>query len=206
MKASAGKRTPHAASAGQVHLYVGGGKGKTSAAFGVALRAAGHGMRIAVIQFMKGITGYGEVRAARLLRGSVSVRQFGRECAYPPVERGRFENCGNCRGRCHAVGSRALRRDRELARRAISAAKDAVKSRANDIVVLDEALYAVKFGLVTTGELLGVLAARHPDVHVILTGNARIASLEKVADTVTRMMELKHHLARGVRSVRGIDR
>jgi hypothetical protein len=90
--------------------------------------------------------------------------------------------------------------------RAISAAKDAVKSRANDIVVLDEALYAVKFGLVTTGELLGVLAARHPDVHVILTGNARIASLEKVADTVTRMMELKHHLARGVRSVRGIDR
>ena len=171
---------------GRVQVYTGNGKGKTTAALGLALRAAGRGMRTYVGQFMKGQP-YGELEAPRLLGGLVTIEQFGR------------------RGFVHA-GKTPRPRDVALARRALAACRKAILSGDYDIVVLDEVNVAVAFSLVRERDVLRLIASRPPRVEIVLTGRYAPASFIEKADLVTEMSEVKHYYRAGVGARDGIER
>lgn len=169
---------------GQVQVYTGDGKGKTTAALGLAVRAAGHGSRTYVGQFMKGQP-YGEIEA---LRGHplITIEQYG--------------------------GTHCIRRedvtaaDVARARRGLAQALQAMRSGQYAIVVLDEVNVAVWFGLLSTEEVLAFLGQRPAPVEVILTGRHAVAEVLEEADLVTEMREIKHYYRAGVPAREGIER
>ena len=172
-----------AAGRGYVHVYTGEGKGKTTAAFGLALRAAGHGKRAYVGQFMKGRPS-GEIAA---LRGHplIVVEQYGdpgstrrSEAAAPP--------------RAHA--------DEGLVRAAA-----ALTSNGNELVVLDEIDVAVQFGLLSEQDCVRLIEARPQHVELVLTGRSASPAVIELADLVTEMREVKHYYRRGVQARAGIE-
>ena len=168
---------------GYVHVYTGEGKGKTTAAFGLALRAAGHGKRVFVGQFMKG-SPYGEIAA---LKGNplVVVEQFGDpEC----IRRDEVTSVY----RAHAGDG--------LAR-----ARAALTSEGNDVVVLDELDVAVWFGLLTERDCVDLIDARPPHVELVVTGRYAPQAVIDRADLVTEMREVKHYYRRGVQARAGIE-
>jgi cob(I)alamin adenosyltransferase len=168
---------------GYVHVYTGQGKGKTTAAFGLALRAVGHGKRVYIGQFMKGRP-YGEI-SALADHPLVVVEQFGDpEC----VAVGRIED----RHRRHA--------DQGLAR-----AFDAIASGDNDLVVLDELDVAVWFGLLRERDCIQLIEARPPGVELVITGRLAPQWLIERADLVTEMREVKHYYRQGVQARAGIE-
>jgi cob(I)alamin adenosyltransferase len=169
---------------GQVQVYTGDGKGKTTAALGLALRAAGHGLRTYVGQFMKGQP-YGEIEA---LRGHplIMIEQYG--------------------------GAHCIRReeitadDIARARRGLAQALQAMRSGQYAIVVLDEVNVAVWFGLLSTEEVLAFLGQRLVAVEIILTGRHAVAEVMERAGLVTEMREVKHYYHAGVAAREGIER
>lgn len=167
---------------GLVHLYTGGGKGKTTAAWGLALRAAGHGLRVKVIEFLKGPRECGEHLAAGALRSRISVETCG---------------AGFCR--------RADGVHRAAARRALERSRAALASGRWDLVVLDEAAAAAALGLFSPRDLLRALAGRAPRVEAVVTGRAAPRKLRALADYVTEMRELRHPFRKGTRARRGIE-
>ncbi len=170
---------------GLLQVYTGGGKGKTTAALGLALRALGHGLKVYVIQFMKGNIPYGELRAAEPLSPRLIIRQMGRECFVnrkdPDPE------------------------DIRLAREGLELAKEVISSGEWDVVVLDELNCALDFGLLPVSEVLEILRGRPPHVEVVLTGRGAPREVIALADLVTDMAEVKHYYQKGVRSRPGID-
>ena len=171
---------------GLVMMLTGNGKGKTTAAFGQALRAIGHGSKVLVIQFMKGSENYGEILAARkYLAGYLVVEQHGLD---------RF------------VDKRTpLPEDLELAGRGLKRAREALVEGDFDLVVLDEVNVAIDFGLLSLGEVEEALAVRRPDVDVILTGRYAPGALVQAADMVSEVLDIKHHYADGVTAREGIE-
>jgi cob(I)alamin adenosyltransferase len=169
-----------------VQLYTGDGKGKTCAALGLALRAAGHGLRVYIGQFMKGYP-YGELAAAALLGERVVIEQFG------------SEECLPLREQPAAI-------DVELAQRALSRCRAAMRSLEFAVVVLDEACVAVRFGLLAEADLLGLLDERPPGVEVVVTGRFATPALVERADLVTEMREIRHPYASGWPARDGIER
>lgn len=171
---------------GLIMVLTGNGKGKTTSAFGQALRAIGHGIRVLIIQFMKGSETYGELQAARKYLGDLlTVEQYGRnefvDKANPsPV-------------------------DIELARRGLDRAREALASREFGLVVLDEINVAMDFGLLPWEDVEAVLAARHPSVDVLLTGRYAPPQLVQAADQVSEVLDIKHHYAEGVPARAGIE-
>jgi len=177
-KASAERGAP-----GFVHVYTGDGKGKTTAAFGLALRAAGHGLRVYVGQFMKSEP-YGEIAA---LEGHhlVAVEQYGsRGCI-----------------RRHEVTDEHV----DLARLGLQTATRKLTSGEWDVVVLDEICTAVLFSLVSTEDVLRLMKLRPPLVELILTGRQAPDAVVTEADLVTEMREVKHYYRNGVLGRSGID-
>ncbi len=170
---------------GRVQLYTGNGKGKTTAALGLALRAVGHGLRVYVMQFLKGQTVYGELETARRLAPELTIEQVGREAFVSPT--------------------RPAEEDLRLAREAFARARVLVTSGDYDLVILDELNCAVLFGMIPLSEVLALIAARPPRVELVLTGRGAPQELMDAADLVTEMREIKHYYHAGQEARQGIE-
>jgi cob(I)alamin adenosyltransferase len=170
---------------GFVQIYTGNGKGKTTAALGQAIRAAGYGLKSFIIQFMKEYP-YSEKNSLKLLSEFITIEQYcGDDFVYkqeaaPPVEI-------------------------EKARQAIQRAIQIMISGEYDIVILDEACVSIYFGLITTEDLLSIIRQRPENVELILTGRYCPEELIAIADLVTHMKEIKHYYTRGILSRKGIE-
>ena len=169
---------------GTVQVYTGDGKGKTTAALGLGLRAWGHGARVLVIQFMKGRINYGELEATRRLDG-FDVEQYGRET---------FVDRDDPEAEDVALAQKALERAREI-----------VAANAYDLVILDEVNVAVDYGLVDLNEVLELISQKPRGMELILTGRYAPAEFIEAADLVTEMREVKHHYNQGVQMREGIE-
>ena len=175
---------------GQVHVYTGDGKGKTTAAFGLAVRALCAGKNVYIGQFVKSMA-YNETKIARLFDGTdsawgrVRIERFGRGCF---------------------IGRQPEAGDAELAREGLRRCGEALSGGEYGVVVLDEVSIALDCGLLSVGEVLEALAARAPQTEAVLTGRYAPQELIAAADLVTEMREVKHYYAQGVLSRDGIDR
>lgn len=167
---------------GFVQIYTGPGKGKTTAAVGLAARALAAGWKVAFIQFLKG-GGLGEARILRRLRG-LDWRRFGS---------GKF------------IRGKASLRDRVQAQAALAAVLAALRSGRYRLVVADEALVARKLGLLSAADLQACLEARPLRCELVLTGRGAQAGLIRQADLVTYFQARKHYFGRGVKARRGIE-
>ena len=171
---------------GYVQVYTGPGKGKTTAALGLAFRAVGHGLRVHVVQFMKGSIEYGEIAGAKRLAPELEIVQMGRDC---------FVN----------KKDPALE-DIDLARRGLAHAREVVEAGKHDIVILDEVNCAVDFNLISVDDLLALIQDKPKGVELILTGRGAPDEILEAADLVTEMREVKHYYAAGVDGRVGIER
>ncbi len=167
---------------GYVHVYTGNGKGKTTAALGLALRALGHGMKVYIAQFLKGMD-YGELHSLGCFE-NVTLERFGRP---------RF------------VHGKPDEEDVKLALHGLDRSREAISSGEYDVVILDEANIAVHLGLFSVQDLLDVISKRHEKTEVILTGRYAPKELIDAADLVTEMVEVKHYYTKGVQARRGIE-
>ena len=171
---------------GYVQIYTGDGKGKTTAALGLALRAAGHGFHTYIGQFMKGQS-YGELDAVVRLAPFVTIEQFGRTTFL------------HIKGRPPAA-------EIARARRGLARSRAAMLSGRYRIVVLDEVLVAVFFKLLSAADVRAFLDEKPDDVEVVLTGRHAPAPLLRRADLVTEMKSRKHYYDNGIAARPGIER
>jgi cob(I)alamin adenosyltransferase len=169
---------------GLVQVYTGDGKGKTTAALGLALRAAGHGLRTYIGQFMKG-QDYGELEAVKHLSPLITIEQFGQP-SFVHVKQ-------------------ATSQDVTLAHAGLERVRQALHSGEYDVVVMDEINVALFFELLTVDEVLSVVEGRPPGVELVLTGRRAPDEIIAHADLVTEMREVKHPFHRGTKSRRGIE-
>ena len=166
-----------------VVLHTGNGKGKTTAAMGIAMRAAGHGERVAVVQFMKsGQWKSGERLAAERLGVDWSVIGDG-----------------------FTWDSEDLERAAEVARAAWAEASVRITEGAHDVVVLDEVTYPLTWGWVPTADVVATIRSRPSHVSVVLTGRDAPEELRELADTVSESTNVKHAFDAGVAAMKGID-
>jgi len=170
---------------GLIQVYTGNGKGKTTAALGLALRAAGHRMKVLVIQFMKGDINYGELKSSRKLSPYLTIHQKGQKTF---VSKNHLSPV-----------------DLKLAQEGFLLAEKAIRSEEYDVVVLDEINQAIDYGLVPLSDLLKLIDSKPETVELILTGrNARPEVMEK-ADLVTEMVDRKHYYDKGIQARKGIE-
>lgn len=179
------------ATEGQVYIYTGAGKGKTTAAPGQLVKAVTGGRKALLIQFMKGQE-TGELNAISRMGLPIEVQSFGRSVFLQ---------------RSHAVAaSRACEPlDILLAHRGLQAVERAMRSGAFDLIALDEINVAIDFGLLKIERVIEVIQRKPPGLELILTGRNAPAELMELADCVTEMKEVKHHYRRGDRMRRGIE-
>lgn len=171
---------------GCVQVYTGNCKGKTTAALGLALRAVGRGLKVVMIQFMKGGGPYGEHLAAERLAPDLTIIPTGREG---------WVNRDN-----------PAQEDVELAVAALKLAREKLLSCEYDLVILDEVNGAVGFGLIKVAELLELMRLRPEKVELVLTGRGADPKVIEAADLVTEMVEIKHYYKAGVASRIGIEK
>ena len=172
---------------GLVIVYTGGGKGKTTAALGMALRAIGHGKRICMIQFIKGSWHYGELDSAKLLVPN-------------------FELIASGKGFVGIIDDTSDRKVHvEAAAESLRISREKISSGVHDIVILDEINYAVDLGLVSASDVLELIDARPTNTTLVLTGNHADKRVIEAADLVTEMREIKHPFKRGIGAKKGID-
>lgn len=164
-------------------LFTGDGKGKTTAAVGAAVRAAGHGASVLIIQFMKGRL-YGELAAVEKI-DNLTIEQHGRDEFVDPKEPEKI--------------------DVELAEKGWARALEAAASDSPSLLVLDEINVAVSFGLIPLDTVLEFIRNRPDGMDLILTGRYAHPDLIEIADTVTEMREIKHHYNSGVQMRKGIE-
>jgi cob(I)alamin adenosyltransferase len=171
---------------GYIQVYTGNGKGKTTAALGLALRAAGRGLSTYIGQFLKGQV-YGELAAARKLKPYITIEQFGRK------------------GFVH-VSENPDEEDIRRARSGLEKCRRAIFSGRFSIVVLDEINVALHFRLLEEKDVLALIDRKPADVELVLTGRYAPPSILKRADLVTEMKDKKHYYTRGVRARPGIEK
>ena len=171
---------------GLVLINTGPGKGKTTAAMGTALRAVGNGMRVLMLQFLKGSWHYGELDAVKAFGENFVLKQMGR-------------------GFVKVGGAETDPEDIRMVEAAWDEAREAILSGEWDMVVLDEINYAIGYGMLDPVKVVETLEARPEMVHVILTGRNAHQSLVAIADTVTEMREVKHAYQKGILAQRGIE-
>jgi cob(I)alamin adenosyltransferase len=168
---------------GLVQVYTGDGKGKTTAALGLSLRAAGHGWKVLVIQFMKGRL-YGELNSVKNIPG-FSIEQYGRD---------EFVDKKN-----------PAPVDVELALKGFARAEEALRSGEYDMVVLDEINVALDFKLIEIEKVLKLISERATNTEVICTGRYATQSLVDIADLVTEMREIRHPYQKNIPMRMGIE-
>ena len=174
--------------AGYIQVYTGDGKGKTTAALGLALRAAGRGLRTYFGQFLKGRT-TGEALAAAKLAPLLVIEAFGRKGFVIVTDGGAPED-----------------EDVALAEQGLAKCRVAMLSGRYDIVVLDEMCVAVDLKVLSEAKVLEFLDEKPAAVEVVLTGRRATRALLERADLVTEMTERKHYFAKGVRARDGIEK
>jgi cob(I)alamin adenosyltransferase len=170
-------------SKGLLVINTGDGKGKTTAAVGTAFRALGHGMRVAVIQFIKGKWRTGERKLGEQTENLVWLT-MGNGCTLRSADRSK---------------------DHDAARSAWDKAQELLRSEELDLLILDEILYAINLGFVPAEELVAALKVRSSNLHVILTGRNAPAELIEIADLVTEMRMIKHPFQKGEKGQLGLD-
>ncbi len=168
---------------GYIQVYTGNGKGKTTAAFGLALRAAGAGKKVFIAQFVKGMH-YGELDILPSIE-SITLKQYGRGCF---------------------IYSKPAKEDYEAALNGLVEIERVLHSGEYDVVVLDEANIALYYGLFSCEELKRVLINRADHVEVVITGRYAPQELIDMADLVTEMREIKHYYTRGIQARSGIEK
>jgi cob(I)alamin adenosyltransferase len=175
---------------GLILINTGPGKGKTTAALGTAFRAAGNGMRVLVLQFLKGSWHYGELDSAEAISGvggfSFVIKQMGR-------------------GFVKVGGAETDPEDLKMVEAAWAEATEAILSGDWDLIVLDEINYAIGYKMLDPEGVADVLRRKPEMLHVILTGRNAHPVLVEMADTVTEMREVKHAYQKGILAQRGIE-
>ena len=171
---------------GLIIVNTGPGKGKTTAAMGTALRAVGQGMKVLMLQFLKGSWHYGELDAVKAFGPSFVMKQMGRGFVKVGAEKPDPE-------------------DVKLVEQAWAEARAAILSGQWDLVVLDEINYAISYGMLDPAQVVETLRQKPEMVHVILTGRNAHPTIVEVADTVTEMRQVKHAFEKGVMAQRGIE-
>lgn len=169
---------------GLIQVYTGNGKGKTSAAFGLALRAVGNGLKVFVIQLIKGGFDYGELQVVKFLP-NLELRAFGR---------GKF-----------ITQTPPDKEDVRLAREGFELAKKMIESGDFDVVILDEINVAMHLKLIKVDEVLDLIRNKPKHVELVLTGRNAPAEIVEIADLVTEMKEIKHPYALGAQPRKGIE-
>jgi len=168
---------------GYIHVYTGDGKGKTTAALGLALRAVGAGMKVYIAQFVKGME-YSEIKALKKYSENIVVRQFGRDCfIYKEPEDA----------------------DIKAAREGLAQSEKAILSGEYQLVILDEANIATFYNLFSVDELLELIDKKPDDVELVITGRRADQRIIDRADLVTEMREIKHYYQKGVPARKGIE-
>lgn len=170
---------------GCIHLYTGDGKGKTTAAFGLAFRASGSGFRSLIIQFMKGQK-TGETAAAATTNGCITVEQYGSTEFFIP-------------------GTSNILEHRGLFKKGYDRARKALLSEEYEIIVCDEIIGALHAGLVSYEEILSLIEIKPESVELILTGRDAPSDLFDHCDLVTEMKEIKHYYSKGVQAREGVE-
>jgi cob(I)alamin adenosyltransferase len=181
---------------GLVQVYTGNGKGKTTAALGLALRAAGHQLRTCVIQFMKRGWESGERTSVARLAPEVEIHAFGSE---------RWGDSGTRPQGTPWWELPPSEEDRAQAQQALAFGRQTVTGGEWDIVVLDEVLGALRHGLLSLDQLLALIHDKPSSVELVLTGRDAPAEIIAAADLVTEMKEVKHPFRKGVKARKGIE-
>ena len=172
---------------GLLMVYTGPGKGKTTCALGTAFRAVGQGLRVLMVQFIKGSWHYGELDAAKMLGDDkFEIRPMGRG----------FVKIG---------GAETAPEDMRMAQECWEAGRSAIYSGNYDLVILDEINYTISYKMLDAQKVVEALKARPEQVHVICTGRNAHPLLVEQADLFTEMKEVKHPYTKGILAERGID-
>ena len=168
---------------GYIHIYTGNGKGKTTAALGLSLRAVGAGKKVFFAQFVKGEI-YSEVKAIQKFLPDITIRQYGLKCFI-------YENPSQA--------------DIDRARKGLKEVSEVILSGKYDVIVLDEANIAVYYNLFTDEELINIIRQKPEQTEIIITGRYASDKLIEFADLVTEMKEVKHYYNQGVQARKGIE-
>ncbi len=172
---------------GLVIVYTGGGKGKTTAALGMALRAVGHNQKICIIQFIKGSWHYGELNSLKRLEPEVELITMGK-------------------GFVGIIDDKSPREEHEkIAKEGIKLTKEKIQSKKYDTIILDEVNYAVNLGLIELNDVLDLIKTKPSELNLVLTGNHAKPEIIEAADLVTEMREIKHPFKSGIKAKKGID-
>jgi len=171
---------------GYIHVYTGDGKGKTTASFGLALRAVGSGLKVLVIQFIKGPKMTGERRAARHLAPGMEVRPMGRDGLLHPGD--------------------IMDEDRTLATQALEEAIGEMAGHGWDMLILDEINTACALGLLPVERILQLMDQKPDGIELVLTGRGAPEEVVERADLVTEMREIKHYFRQGVPAREGVEK
>jgi cob(I)alamin adenosyltransferase len=169
---------------GLLIVHTGKGKGKSTAAFGLLLRAVGRGFRCGVVQFGKGAWQSGERTAIERFGDQVQWHTLGEGFTWETQDRAR---------------------DVEAAKRAWAKTLELMADPSIRLIVLDELNIALRYDHLDIGEVVAALKARRPDLHIVVTGRNAKAEMTEVADLVTEMTLVKHHFAAGVKAQEGIE-
>jgi len=168
---------------GLVQIYTGNGKGKTTAALGLALRASGRGLNVLIIQFMKPDAGYGEHIACSKI-DNITIIPMGLD---------------------HFVSNKPSQEDIDAAHETLAKSEELIGSGRYDVAILDEGMNAVRLGLITSKELIDSLDRRPKHVEIVLTGRGMTPELEEYADLITEMKLVKHPMDKGIDARKGIE-
>ncbi len=172
---------------GLVIVYTGKGKGKTTAALGMALRAIGYNHKVCMVQFIKGSWHYGEMSSSKRLEPEFEMTAIGK-------------------GFVGIIDDKSPKEDHQkIANEAVRISKEKILSKKYDLVILDEINYAVNLDLVKTGDILDLIKSKPNNVNLVLTGNYVKPEIIEVADLVTEMKEVKHPFQLGIKAKKGID-
>ncbi len=169
---------------GLLLVFTGNGKGKTTAALGMTMRAIGHGQRVCFIQFIKGSWQYGELTAADRFKDLLDFHVMGRGFTWKSDD---------------------LEKDIAIAREGWQLARKAIADNQHQLVVLDELTYLASYSMIEEEEMVEVLTSRDPAMHIIVTGRGAGDKLIQAADLVTEMREIKHPYASGVKAQKGVE-
>ncbi len=168
---------------GYIQVYTGNGKGKTTAAFGLALRAIGAGKKVFFAQFVKGKT-YSEIEAVEKFLPNITIKQYGLGCF---------------------IYNKPSQEDILAAQNGLSEVEKIIRSNKYDIVILDEANIAMFYNLFDATSLIKILKSKPENLEIIITGRYAPIELINIADLVTEMQEIKHYFTKSIEARKGIE-
>jgi len=172
---------------GLIIVYTGKGKGKTTAALGMALRAVGYNYKICMIQFIKGSWHYGEMTSSKRLEPEFELTAVGK-------------------GFVGIIDDKSpLDEHKKIAQEALQLSREKIGTKKYDIVILDEINYAINLGLIKIEDVLDLIKSKPQKLNLVLTGNHVRKEIIEIADLVTEMKEIKHPFKSGVKAKKGID-